>query len=210
LNIDDADALDFLRTDAVAKRIFQVRVGKPLRAEIDDDQRLVELRFVDANGDLVTIARDGQRFKATAIAAPTAVEWKMAHGEIRTSLQDAADGADLPDAITRQLVDIFAGDIDVYHDLKAGDRFAVVFEPHYRDGEEVGAGRLIAAEFENRGKTFRAFLSRDANGAEEYYAEDGAPRRAAFLRSPVEFSRITSGFTDARFHPILHTWRAHK
>src|SRR5204862_1681146 len=71
-------------------------------------------------------------------------------------------------------------------------------------------GRIIAAEFSNRGKTFRAFLWRDANGGESYYAEDGASRRAAFLRSPMEFSRITSGFSNARFHPILHTWRAHK
>jgi murein DD-endopeptidase MepM/ murein hydrolase activator NlpD len=138
------------------------------------------------------------------------MQWKMAAGEIRSTLVAAVDAVDIPDAVTRQLVDIFAGDFDVYHDLRPGDRFAIVYEAGYRDGEEVTSGRIVAAEFDNRGKTFRAFLYRDQNGAEAYYADDGSPRRGAFLRSPVEFSRITSGFSNARFHPVLHTWRAHK
>ena len=134
----------------------------------------------------------------------------MAAGEIRSSLFGAADEAGLPDAVTIQLADVFAGDIDFYKDLQRGDRFAVVYEARSIDGEPAGSGRIVAAEFENRGRVFRAFLWRDADGAESYYAEDGSALRKAFLRSPMEFSRMTSGFTNARFHPILQTWRAHK
>ena len=116
----------------------------------------------------------------------------------------------LPDAITIQLADIFSGDIDFYHDLRRGDRFTVVYEMRELDGTAIGAGRILAAEFVNKGITFRAFLWHARDGGEAYYAEDGKSLRKAFMRSPVEFTRITSGFSLARFHPFLQTWRAHK
>ena len=135
----------------------------------------------------------------------------MASGEIRSSLFAAADASGLPDAVTLQLADVFGGDIDFYHDLRRGDRFAVVYEMRYLDGEAVGAGRIVAAEFTHRGKASRAPTSGATPPAtESYYADDGAALRKAFLRSPMEFSRVTSGFSRARFHPILQTWRAHK
>jgi murein DD-endopeptidase MepM/ murein hydrolase activator NlpD len=108
------------------------------------------------------------------------------------------------------MADVFAGDIDFYHDLRRGDRFSVVYEMRYVDGEPTGAGRIVAAEFENRGRTIRAYLWRGDDGSENYYAEDGAPMRKAFLRSPMEFSRVTSGFSGARVHPILQEMRAHR
>jgi murein DD-endopeptidase MepM/ murein hydrolase activator NlpD len=134
----------------------------------------------------------------------------MAAGEIRTSLFGAADAAGVPDPVTLQLADVFGGDIDFYFDLRRGDRFTVVYEMRYVDGEAIGPGRIVAAEFENRGRTLRAFLWRGDDGSENYFGEDGAPLRKAFLRSPMELSRVTSGFSGARFHPILQTWRAHK
>ena len=134
----------------------------------------------------------------------------MAIGEIRSSLFAAADAAGLPDAVTLQMAEVFSGDIDFYQDLRRGDRFTVVYETRYIDGEPVGAGAIVAAEFENRGRTIRAFLWRGEDGSEYYYTADGAPMRKSFLRSPMEFSRVASGFSNARFHPILQTWRAHK
>ena len=210
LGVDDPDALVFLRTNPAARPIYELQPGRPLRAEVDNAGRLVQLSFVSGNGERLSIVRDGERLTATSTATPHDVQWKMASAEIRSSLFDAADAVDLPDAVTLQLADVFAGDIDVYHDLRQGDRFTVVYEVRYVDGEAVGAGRIVAAEFINGGKTFRAFLWRDGNGVEAYYAANGAARRAAFLRSPMEFSRMTSGFSNARFHPILQIWRAHK
>src|SRR6185436_13168443 len=171
---------------------------------------LVNLRFLTADGQRLSIAREGDRLTAESAAAPAEIRWKMAIGEIQSSLFAAADEAGLPDSVTLQLADVFAGDIDFYHDLRRGDRFTVVYETRYVDGEPIGVGSIVAAEFENRGRALRAFLWRGEDGRENYYGQDGSPLRKAFLRSPMEFSRIASGFSEARFHPILQTWRAHK
>jgi len=210
LGVDDPVALLFLRTSPSARPLYQLRPGKPLTVETDDDGRLINLRFVTGDNERLAIRRDGDGFTAETAAAPANIQLKMAVGEIRSSLFAAADAAGLPDAVTLQMADVFAGDIDFYQDLRRGDRFAVVYEMRYVDGEPIGAGRIVAAEFENRGRTIRAFLWRGEDGGENYYAQDGAPLRKAFLRSPMEFSRVTSGFSNARFHPILQDWRAHK
>ena len=210
VGVDDPDALVYLRTDPAARPLYQLRPGRPLSVETDDEGSLRQLRFVAGNGDLLSIVRDGERFTASATPAPAETRWKMAAGTIRSSLFGAADAVGLPDAVTRQLADVFAGDIDFYKDIQRGDRFTVVYEMRYVDGEEVAPGRIVAAEFANRGKVFRAFLWRGADGTEAYYGDDGAALRKAFLRSPMEFSRVTSGFSNARLHPIMLDVRAHR
>ena len=210
LAVDDPAALAFLRTDPVARPLYQLRPGRSLRVETDGGGALIELRFVTGAGELLTIVRNGDRLSATSGPAPVESRWSMAAGEIRSSLFAAADAVGMPDAVTLQLADVFAADIDFFKDIQRGDRFAVVYEMRVVDGEPAGPGRIVAAEFVNRGKTYRAYLFRDADGSENYYTADGAAMRRAFLRSPMEFSRITSGFSNARFHPILHTWRAHR
>ncbi len=210
LGVDDPEALAFLRTHPSARPLYQLRPGKALTVETDDDGRLKSLRFVTGDGQRLSIARDGDALAAETAAAPVDIRVKMVVGEIRSSLFAAADLAGLPDAVTLKMADIFAGDIDFYHDLRRGDRFTVVYETRYVDGEPIGAGSIVAAEFENRGRALRAFLWRGEDGGENHYAQDGSPLRKAFLRSPMEFSRVASGFSDARFHPILQTWRAHK
>jgi len=210
LGVDDPRALAFLTSDPAARPLYQLRPGQSLRVSTDGAGALLELRFVTNAGDLLTIARRGDALAASAAPAPVAVRWSMAAGEIRSSLFGAADAAGLPDAITLQLADVFGAEIDFYKDLQRGDRFAVVWETRSVDGETIGQGRIVAAQFESRGKTFQAFLFRDDEGRDGYYGADGAALRRAFLRSPMEFSRITSGFSNARFHPILQTWRAHR
>jgi murein DD-endopeptidase MepM/ murein hydrolase activator NlpD len=100
--------------------------------------------------------------------------------------------------------------VDFHRDLRRGDRFSVVYEALAADGEFVGFGRVLSAEFVNQGNVFRAVYFRDAQGRSGYYTPDGRNVRKAFLRSPIEFSRVTSGFSNSRFHPVLKTWRAHK
>jgi murein DD-endopeptidase MepM/ murein hydrolase activator NlpD len=129
---------------------------------------------------------------------------------IGSSLFGAADAAGLPDAITLALAEVFSGDIDFYHDLRRGDRFTVLYETLWIEGEPAGTGRILAAEFENKGTVLRAFRWTAPDGSEGYYTEDGRGARKAFLRSPMALSRVTSGFSLARLHPILGTWRAHK
>jgi murein DD-endopeptidase MepM/ murein hydrolase activator NlpD len=116
----------------------------------------------------------------------------------------------MPDSVATQLADIFGGDIDFHRDLRKGDRFSVIYEAVNHMGRLVRTGRILAAEFINDGKTYRALWFQGADGQGGYYTADGKNIRKAFLRSPLEFSRITSGFTLSRFHPVLKEWRAHR
>jgi murein DD-endopeptidase MepM/ murein hydrolase activator NlpD len=208
-SVDDQDAMTFHRTDSSARDLYQLRPGRPLRVATDENGRLTGLRFLAADGAVLSVSRTQSGFVAVREHPPDDVRVTMRTGEIRTSLFAAADEAGLPDAITLALTDVFAGDVDFYHDLRRGDRFIVLYETRYVDGEPAGTGRILAAEFVNRGIALHAFLWRTPDG-DAYYDENGRNSRKAFLRSPMEFSRVTSGFTQARFHPILHTMRAHK
>ncbi|MGZ5073894.1 MAG: peptidoglycan DD-metalloendopeptidase family protein, partial [Usitatibacter sp.] len=127
---------------------------------------------------------------------------------IRSSLFAATDAAGIPDAIAMQLARVFATDIDFHTDLRRGDRFSVVYEMIYDSGELIAPGRILAAEFVNDGRPYEAILFTDEEGIDGYFSLDGTNRAKAFLRSPVEFSRVSSGF-GARFHPIFKNWRAH-
>jgi murein DD-endopeptidase MepM/ murein hydrolase activator NlpD len=147
-----------------------------------------------------------------AVALPPQVEQRLflRSGTIKTSLFEATDQAGLPEATASQLAEIFGGDIDFHRDLRKGDTFSVTYEVTYSNGEPVRSGRIQAAEFVNQGKPYRVvFFQTDSNHG-DYYTPDGKSVRKAFLRSPVEFSRISSGFTSSRFHPILQKWRSHK
>jgi murein DD-endopeptidase MepM/ murein hydrolase activator NlpD len=158
---------------------------------------------------MLSIGRAASGFVAQREKPADDVRLTLRAGEIETSLFAAADDAGLPDAITLSLADVFGGDIDFYHDLRRGDRFIVLYETRYVDGEPNGTGRIVAAEFLIRGVAYHAFLWPAADGSDGYYDESGRSSRKAFLRSPMEFSRITSGFTQARLHPVLHDMRAH-
>jgi murein DD-endopeptidase MepM/ murein hydrolase activator NlpD len=208
-SVVDADAANFLRTDAAARALYQLRPGRPLQVATDDDGRLTGLRFLAGDGQLLAISRAGSSFVAKREVPADDTRLTLRAGEIRSSLFAAADDAGLPDSVTLALADIFGGEIDFYHDLHRGDRFVVLYETRYVDGEPAGTGRVLAAQFENGGVAFRAFLWRAPDGTEGYYNEQGRNSRNAFLRSPMEFSRVTSGFTSARFDPILHLMRAH-
>jgi murein DD-endopeptidase MepM/ murein hydrolase activator NlpD len=176
----------------------------------DEDRRLQALRFVSGNGDLLSIKRANDGFYATYEPPNETVRLTLTSGDITSSLFAAADAAGLPDAVTVALAELFAGDIDFLQDVRRGDRFTVLYETRYVEGEPVGVGRIVAAEFENRGERHSAILWQDGDGRDAWYTHDGRSTRKAFLRSPVEFSRMTSGFSFARFHPILQTWRAHR
>ena len=208
LGVDDPQAQVYLARDPAARPLYQLRPGRPLQVETDAAGTLLQLRFATTGGELLRIRREDDRLVGTTQELPVDVQWRLASGEIRSSLFGAADAAGIPDSVTLQLAEIFGADIDFLKDLKQGDRFNVVYEARYVDGELQSAGRVVGAEFVNGGKVLTAFLWR-GDGGEGYYAQDGSPLKKPFLRSPLEFSRVTSGFTAARFHPILRVTRAH-
>jgi murein DD-endopeptidase MepM/ murein hydrolase activator NlpD len=186
-----------------ARALQQLKPGVMVAAEVMVDGTPLYLSFLNSR-DVVRIGGPAEGYRATEERAQFDTHGVMKASVIRSSLFAAGDAAGIPDSITMQLADVFGGDIDFHRDLRKGDRFAVVYELHHFAGRPVRAGRVLAAEFTNQGKTFRAVYF---NGG--YYAADGKNLRKAFLRAPLEFSRVSSGFGTRR-HPIHRDWRAHK
>lgn len=212
LGIQDESAFQFLRENRSAQAIFrQLSPGKPVIAHVAESGELQALIYPLNGKDraLFVERRDGL-LQATERTLQLETHVFIKSGEIRYSLFGATDAAGLPDSVATQIADIFGGDIDFHRDLRRGDRFAVIYESYSYLGRPTRTGRLLAAEFVNNGKTYRAVWYEDVDGNGGYYAADGRNIRKAFLRSPLEFSRITSGFTSSRFHPILQKWRAHQ
>ena len=208
LGVEDEAAVSFLRTARDVRSLFQLVPGRAVSAETNADGQLVTLRYLNGN-TLLTVSRDGESFKAVEQAAELETRVISAAGDIRSSLFAATDRLQVPDAVAMQMVEVFSTDIDFHKDLRKNDRFSLVYEMQYDRGEPVRSGRLLSAEFVNNGKTLNAVWFVAPGGEGSYYTLDGKNIRKAFLRSPLEFSRITSGFTAARYHPILQAWRAH-
>ena len=209
LGVRDPKALDFLRMDAAGRMIFRQLVpGRIIQAESSAEGQLLVLRYFVNTASMLEVARgaDGLKARQRPVAEAPRIVYKTA--TIRTSLFAATDAAGIPDAIAMQIARVFATDIDFHSDLRKGDRFSVVYEMIYEAGELVAPGRILAAQFVNDGRIYHAVLFRDDEGSEGYYSLDGSNRAKAFLRSPVEFSRVSSGF-GTRFHPIFNNWRAH-
>jgi murein DD-endopeptidase MepM/ murein hydrolase activator NlpD len=214
LGIADGDALAFLRSDPGAATIFrQMSPGKPVTARVSGDGTLISLVF-PLNGSknlALVVERDASgRLKAGEQVLEMETRVVMKSAEIRNSLFGATDAAGIPDSVATELADIFGGDIDFHRDLRKGDHFSVVYETSHYLGRMVRTGRILAAEFVNGSNTYRAAWFDGGDGRGGYYTADGKSIRKSFLRSPLEFSRITSGFSGARFHPVLKEVRAHK
>ncbi len=219
LNIDDAAAAAFLRSDANGRLTLTGRPGKNVTVEATDNNQLLKLTVRWATDDeekftrLVVERAANNAFTSRVETAAYTSSTQLASGTIQTSLFAATDNAGIPDAVAIQIAEIFSGDIDFHRALRKGDRFSVVYETLEADGEALRTGRVVSTEFVNNGKTLQAMWFRDpAVGATAakggYYTLDGQSLRRAYLASPMEFSRVSSGF-KMRFHPILQTWRAH-
>jgi murein DD-endopeptidase MepM/ murein hydrolase activator NlpD len=222
LGVSDPMAAAFLRQDRDARRLIDGRGNQMVQVRTAADGSLLELvarlpaleaARRDSHFTRLTVSRSDAQFTSRLETSALVPQVRLGSGTIRTSLWAATDEARLPDAIAAQLIDIFSGDVDFHRQLRDGDTFSVVFEALTADDQPIAwgdaTGRVLAAEFVNNGKTLQAVWFQDRSiGKGAYFGLDGKSRRKPFLASPLEFSRITSGFA-MRFHPILQDWRAH-
>ena len=222
LGVRDPSVALFLRSDKTARKLLAGRGGKMVQARANADGSLQDLiaRFPSDESDQVSthftrlaLLRDEDgRWRATAHTVAYASQTRLASGTIRNTLFGATDEAGLPDSVSAQLADMFSTDIDFHRQLRKGDTFSLVYETLTADGEPVvwneGAGRVLAAEFVNGGREYHAVWFAPSDGRGGYFDTDGTSKRRAFLASPMEFSRVTSGFA-MRFHPLLQNWRKH-
>ncbi len=217
LALDEPALQKFLTHDASARSIYKLYPGRSVQAATDAAGALLWLRYIhtagyETDGDVLTklleIRPQGEGFAATELSERTDRQLRIAVGTIQSSLFGATDAADIPDAITLQMADVLSTKVDFLRDLRQGDQFRVVYETHSHQGRYASAGRLLAVEFINDGKTHNAvWFAAEGRGA--YYDFDGNNLRGAFLKTALKFSRISSTF-GMRQHPIHGRWMGHK
>ena len=220
LGVDDAPAASFIKSDKVAHGVMQLTSGRRVQAQTSDDGHLQWLRatLVDGKDNPVKnilVTRKGDAFVATETSAQLERRVEMHARDITSTLfaatDSSSDGSKLPDSISAQIVEMFSNNIDFRSDLKRGDHFNVVYETFWQDGAMVKTGRILAGEFTNRGVTYQSVWFEDPASKQGggYYSFDGKSLKKAFLKSPLEFSRISSAFS-MRVHPISGLWKQHK
>ena len=195
---------------SLARKLARIAPGQEIEFYLDSDARLTRLIHRLDGVRSVHITRNGDKFAFEEIVETPEVSAASAAGTIDSSLFLAGQRAGLSHNIIMQMADIFAWDVDFALDIRAGDRFALIFEEQFKDGKKIGEGPITAAEFTNRGRRVRALRYEYPSGDAEYFSPDGRSMRKQFLRSPVNFARISSRFDPKRRHPILHKVRAHR
>lgn len=212
LGVADPNADEFIRTAPAARALSQqARPGKIVSAETDYSGGLLRLALPlnDQDSVIVVERQDTGGFNVKKERTPATIEIAVGSAEIRSSLFAATDTAGIPDGVAVQIAEIFGSEVDFHRDLQKGDHLSVVYEVVRQRGLPIRSGRVLSAEFRQGKRTLQAYYFDSTNGG-GYFDAKGKNLRKAFLRSPLEFSRVTSGFTGARFHPVLKEWRAHR
>jgi len=218
------DTLDriFRRLKLNLADLASLRALPGLKASLDSLRPGESLHFTHKDGELfglqrrlndaqtLEVTRAGDGLKADVVANPLDTRTRTAGARIYSSLFEAVEDAGAHDQTAVALADIFGWDIDFVLDVRSGDSFVVTYQEIWRDGHYLKDGPVLAASFVNQGHEYRAVRYTDPSGDTSYYAPDGRSMRKAFLRAPLEFSRVSSGFNTARMHPILNRIRAHK
>ncbi|MFN3493213.1 MAG: peptidoglycan DD-metalloendopeptidase family protein [Hydrogenophaga sp.] len=214
LGAPDSSAQAFLRSDPVARQLFDGRGTKHVALETSDRHEVQKLtaRWVSSDTDRqfqrLIVEKGPAGFQSRLETADLVPSTRLGSGDIRSSLFAATDAAGIPDAVAIQLAELFAGDIDFRRDLRQGDRFTLAYEVLEADGEPLTTGRVLSAEFVNDNRKYSAVWFGDSNRTGAYYSFDGQSARKEYLASPLQFTRVSSGY-GMRFHPVHGDRRAH-
>jgi murein DD-endopeptidase MepM/ murein hydrolase activator NlpD len=211
LNVHNRDAINFIRNDAVASEIASaLKPSHNMEAQSDSDGNLISLEYQLDTDQFININQTTSGYTASKVIHKLESRPILKSAKIKSSLFGATDDANIPDDVAIQVAEMFESQIDFNTDLRRGDHFNVIYEGSYDEGELVKTGNVLAAEFVNNGKTYQAIGYRDAAGEMQYYTPDGKSLHKSFLRSPLEFTRVSSSFSTGRFHPILQRIKAHQ
>ena len=208
-DLDLGDLSRISKLDEARKRFRKLKPGDKFTI-VHDQGNLVSM---NSNLDLTSalnIERSESGFTAEVVERPIEKRKRMKYGVIETSLFESAATAGLSDRVIMNIAGIFAWDVDFVLDIRTGDNYYVQYEEIWQNGEFVKDGEIIATEFNNNGRKYQAIRFIDDNGRSDYFTPDGHSVRKAFIRAPVDFTRISSNFNPRRKHPILNTIRAHR
>jgi murein DD-endopeptidase MepM/ murein hydrolase activator NlpD len=209
LQLKISDLAELRNLPDVRKSLDMVRPGDVIQLTHLDGEIKSLTRRINETATL-SVTRADQGFNANIVENPLETEERMLSGTVESSLYLAVNAAGGTDGLAVSLADVFKYDIDFVNSVQRGDRFVVAHEQQYQDGEFVRDGDILVAEFVNAGRAYRAVRYVSPDGRADYYTPDGRPVRKAFLRYPVDYGRISSGFSLARRHPVLNRVRAHK
>jgi murein DD-endopeptidase MepM/ murein hydrolase activator NlpD len=194
-----------------SKKVFpftRICAGQPYQIFTTDDKFDSFIYEIDQEEQLI-IRREDEQLLVERVPIEYEIRTQIVRGTVESSLFEAVTKSGETSELATALADIFAWDIDFVRDLRTGDSFSALVEKRFREGEPAGYGQVLAAEFRNNGELYRAIAYQDGEQAASYYDETGRSVRKAFLKAPLSFSRISSGFTLKRFHPITKTWKSH-
>ncbi|MFO3721878.1 peptidoglycan DD-metalloendopeptidase family protein [Pseudomonas sp. HLMP] len=201
---------DVLASSKQAKQFSQLKHGQVLQFEFDKDGQLASLHSKVSSLESIRLTRTAKGYSFAREVSKPVVRTAYTHGVIKSSLSASAQRAGLSHSMTMDMARILGYDIDFAQDIRQGDEFDVVYEQKIMDGKVIGTGNILSARFTNRGKTYTAVRYTNKQGNTSYYTADGKSLRKAFIRTPVDFARISSRFSNGRKHPILNKIRAHK
>ena len=201
---------DVINSSKDAKRFSRLNVGQELQFELTTDGHLQSLNSKLSDLESISLSKTDKSYVFKRELVKPDVRAAYARGIINSSLSQSAQRAGLPHSLVMDMANVFGYDIDFAEDIRSGDEFDVVYEQKVVNGKPIANGNILSARFINRGKTFTAVRYTNKQGTTSYYTADGNSMRKAFIRSPVDFARISSGFSLGRRHPILNKIRAHK
>jgi murein DD-endopeptidase MepM/ murein hydrolase activator NlpD len=200
-----------MKSGESAKKLTRIFPKDTIRVLTDDNGELQALRYEIDPETYLMIERENGELAANEYKHNIEKRNAHAQGTIESSLFLAANEAGISENIIMELAGIFGWDIDFALDIRKGDSFKVLYEEIYRNGEKIKDGDILAAEFINDGEVYRAVkYNNPKTDRAEYYTPEGKSMRKEFLRTPVNFTRISSRFTTKRYHPVLHKFRSHK
>ncbi|MBT2341427.1 MULTISPECIES: peptidoglycan DD-metalloendopeptidase family protein [Pseudomonas] len=201
---------EILANDKQAKQFTQLQRGQKLEFELNPDGQLNNLHTRLSDLESITLTKHDKGYVFNRVTAKPTVRSAYVHGVINSSLSQSAARAGLSHSLTMDMASVFGYDIDFAQDIRQGDEFDIIYEQKVVNGKSVGNGPILSARFTNRGKTYTAVRYTNKQGNSSYYTADGNSMRKAFIRTPVDFARISSKFSAGRKHPILNKIRAHK
>lgn len=199
-----------LAEDTISQPLERIYPGQSFTFAFDEADELREVTFSESQTVKHRITLGDEGFEIEEIVREPEIHTRFTEGSIDTSLYLAGKDADLSDNMIMELTTLFGWDIDFVMDIRRGDTFSLIYEEHYLDGKKLRDGPILAARFTNRGRDVTAIRYTDDSGRTDYYAPNGDSIRKAFLRTPMDVFRISSGFNPNRRHPVLNTLRAHK
>ena len=205
------DILNNIITTGPSKaELYNLYPGQKLHFRFDESKELQELKLNLSSTKILHVSKTDEGFKYYYEEKEPTKKVNFSSGKITGSLYSSAQTVGLDDKLIMQMADIFGYDIDFSLDIRDNDSFKVLYEEEYILDQKISTGKILAVEFNNQGKSYKAIRYTDSKGRSGYFTPEGYSLQKAFLRSPVEFTRISSHFSNARRHPILHKIRSHK